>query len=179
MVAYVGRPLVLEPGHRAWSLRRAVEYLQEHADGPHAWFVKVSGPIRGFPNTLVPSTPDALTNDNYKSRDANRTARKANVARLDRTGRAVGDRQDETMHPPRLEVADRDRPRQPAGERLFEPGRSVERLDPNRPGDRIALRVDGTRLREEPAARSAPDRRRGCGVSCVRVRRARVRPSLD
>lgn len=88
MVVYAGRPLVLEPGRTAWSLRRAVDYLDLHADGPHAWYVKVSGPVRGFPNTLVPSTLDALTNDNYKDRAASRTARKASVAALDRKAAA-------------------------------------------------------------------------------------------
>jgi len=83
MVVYVGRPVVLEPGQATWSLERVVEYLHEHADGDHAWFVKVSGPIRGFSNTLIPSTVDALSNDNFRSR----AARKANASVLGRKDR--------------------------------------------------------------------------------------------
>jgi hypothetical protein len=41
-------------------------------------------PIRGFNNTLIPSTVDALTNGNYRSR----AARKANMAVLGRKDRA-------------------------------------------------------------------------------------------
>jgi hypothetical protein len=47
MVVYLGRPVVLEPGYATWSLERAVEYLNRHADGDHAWCVKVSGPSAG------------------------------------------------------------------------------------------------------------------------------------
>jgi len=56
-----------------------VKYLDNHADGPYAWFVKVSGSISEFPNTLIPSTVDALTNDNYRDRNSSRDKRKANT----------------------------------------------------------------------------------------------------
>jgi hypothetical protein len=87
MVVYFGRPLVLEPGHATWPLKQAIEYLRKHADGDHAWFVKVSGPIQEFNNTLIPSTIDGLTNDNYRGRDRDRAARKANLTVLGRKDR--------------------------------------------------------------------------------------------
>ncbi|OWK35736.1 hypothetical protein [Fimbriiglobus ruber] len=87
MVVYLGRPVVLEPGHATWTLKRAVEYLLKHADGEYAWFVKASGQIEGFENTLVQSTIDGLTNDNYRGRGRDRAARNANVTRMDKKGR--------------------------------------------------------------------------------------------
>lgn len=97
MVVYLGRPLVLEPGNEPWTLGEAVAYLGRHADGPYAWFVKASGPISGFANTLIPSTVDALTNDNYRDRERSRVARKANThlleaKRADRLRERVSDR---------------------------------------------------------------------------------------
>jgi hypothetical protein len=87
MFIYIGRPLVLEPGHTTWTLKDAVQYLRQHADGEYAWYVKASGPVEGFANTLISSTVNALTNDNYRGRDRSRAARRANVAMLDRKNR--------------------------------------------------------------------------------------------
>ena len=97
MVVYMGRPLVLEPGNESLTLGEAVNYLEQHADGPYAWFVKVSGPIQGFANTLIPSTVNALTNDNYRDRERSRVARTANTQllnakRADRLREQVHDR---------------------------------------------------------------------------------------
>lgn len=83
MRLYAGRPVVFEPG--VWddgkqsppeqmTLAEAVAFAREHAAGDDAWFVKASGPITAFPNALVPSTKDALTNENYKRRAARRRA---------------------------------------------------------------------------------------------------------
>jgi hypothetical protein len=83
MSLYAGRPVVFEPGAREeargtpprpMTLREAVELVREHAAGPDAWFVKASGPVAAFPNALIPSTKDALTNENYRRRAARRSA---------------------------------------------------------------------------------------------------------
>ncbi len=75
MNLYLGRPIVLEPGNSPYSLRKAVELMDLHAAGDDAWFIKVSGPIEGFANTLIPSTLDAITNDNFRSRAARKHSR--------------------------------------------------------------------------------------------------------
>src|SRR5262249_48646970 len=63
---YWGRPVILEPGARGTSLREAVDLCTRHAE-PDAWLVRVSGPIAGYLNTLIPSTEGALTSLNYRS----------------------------------------------------------------------------------------------------------------
>lgn len=75
MSLYVGRPVVHEPGTGRMKLRDAVAFAQEHAAGPDAWVVKVSGPITAAPNALVPSTADALTHANYQSRKDKKRAK--------------------------------------------------------------------------------------------------------
>ncbi len=82
MDVYFGRPVVLEPGHTSWTLKQAVKYLQRHADSEYAWFVKASGSIKGFANTLIPSTADGFTNDNHRNRFA-RAASASTLARKD------------------------------------------------------------------------------------------------
>jgi hypothetical protein len=74
MGLYAGRPFVHEPGSGRMALKDAVAFARQHAAGPDAWFVKVSGKITAGPNVLIPSTKGALTNANYKSRAARRRA---------------------------------------------------------------------------------------------------------
>jgi len=66
MNVYWGRPVVLEPGSRAMTLAEAVEFVRARAAGDDAWFLRVTGDITGIPNTLIPSTLDAVTADNYR-----------------------------------------------------------------------------------------------------------------
>ena len=80
MMAYLGRPVVFERGHKIWTLFQAVNYLNRHVDSQYAWFVKVSGSISDFPNTLIPSTVDALTSDNYRDRSRDRGVRATSAA---------------------------------------------------------------------------------------------------
>src|SRR5262249_27204903 len=80
MKLYAGRPVVYEPGSDGedgggrMALKDAVAFVREHAAGPDAWVIKVSGAIAAGPNALIPSTKGALTNANYKSRAAKRRA---------------------------------------------------------------------------------------------------------
>jgi hypothetical protein len=73
-----GRPVIHEPGSDGDSghmtLKEAVDFVREHAAGPDAWVIKVSGKITAGPNVLIPSTRSALTNANYKRRAAKRRA---------------------------------------------------------------------------------------------------------
>lgn len=75
---YCGRPLIFEPGRHRWTLRQAVEYVREHSpqDG---WMVRVTGDISSAPNVLIPSSRNALTSDNYRSRTAQQRARKGTL----------------------------------------------------------------------------------------------------
>lgn len=75
MDLYVGRPVVHEPGGGSMRLRDAIAFVTEHAAGPDAWVVKVSGPITAAPNVLIPSTSGALTHANYQSRAAKKRAK--------------------------------------------------------------------------------------------------------
>lgn len=70
MSLYAGRPVVYEPGAARMTVAEAVAFLERHAAGRDAWFLKASGPIRAGHNVLIPSTLDALTNANYASRAA-------------------------------------------------------------------------------------------------------------
>ena len=72
MSVYAGRPVVWEPGNEPVTLREAVARLDREAAGWDGWFVRVTGPISAAPNALIPSTVDALTHGNYKSRAARR-----------------------------------------------------------------------------------------------------------
>jgi hypothetical protein len=72
---YVGQPVVHEPGGGTMRLKDAITFLGEHAAGPDAWIVKVSGPISTAPNVLIPSTKGALTHANYQSRAAKKRAK--------------------------------------------------------------------------------------------------------
>jgi hypothetical protein len=80
MSLYAGRPVVHEPGraegHRM-TLKEAVALVEEHAAGRDAWIIKVSGQIAAFPNVLIPSTKEALTNANRDKRAARRKAKEA------------------------------------------------------------------------------------------------------
>ena len=71
---YLGRPVVFEPGRQRWTLRQAIELVRQHAprDG---FLIRVTGNISTMSNTLIPSTINALTSDNYRSRTARRRAR--------------------------------------------------------------------------------------------------------
>jgi len=69
MATYFGRPVGVEPGQNGLTVREAVELMRRHApdDG---WFLRVTGPINTMPNTLIPSTVDAVTHQNYRRRSA-------------------------------------------------------------------------------------------------------------
>ena len=64
---YWGRPVIYEPGQERWTLRQAVEFVKEHVD-TDAWFIRVTGDIRAFPNALIPSTEAAITSENYREK---------------------------------------------------------------------------------------------------------------
>jgi hypothetical protein len=70
MSLYIGRPVIHEPGTGGMTLREAVPFVREHAAGKDAWIIKVSGGISACPNVLIPSTKEALTNENYQKRKA-------------------------------------------------------------------------------------------------------------
>lgn len=83
MVLYAGQPIVYEPGAweeakevplRSMTLKEGIDFVRDHSAGRDAWFIKASGPVTSFPNGLIPSTKDALTNDNWKKRTARRKA---------------------------------------------------------------------------------------------------------
>jgi hypothetical protein len=67
MNVYWGRPVVLEPGAIATTLKDAVNLVRCLApdDG---WLVYVSGTIGGYLNSLIPSLEDAVTGQNYLAR---------------------------------------------------------------------------------------------------------------
>jgi hypothetical protein len=67
---YLGQPVVFEPGTTKMKLKDAVRFLEKNAAGRDAWIIKASGKIVQYPNVLIPSTKDALTNTNFKSRKA-------------------------------------------------------------------------------------------------------------
>jgi hypothetical protein len=64
---YCGRPVVFEPGSRSMTVAETVAFVRKLApdDG---WILFASGPIRNYPNALVPSTEDAITGANYRSK---------------------------------------------------------------------------------------------------------------
>ena len=64
------------------TLRDILAYLERNAAEDDTWFVKVSGPIVGFRNTLIPSTLAALTNDTYRGHNGGRRLRSENVKLL-------------------------------------------------------------------------------------------------
>ena len=69
---YWGQPVLLEPGAKPMTLRQAVDFVRRHADDD-AWFIRVTGDIATMPNVLVPSTIDAVTNENYRRRRRRKT----------------------------------------------------------------------------------------------------------
>lgn len=74
MDVYLGRPMVFEPGNDDWCLKDAIELLEKRAAGKDAWYVRVSGRIEGIANTLIPSTREGLTTDNYRKRAPRRVS---------------------------------------------------------------------------------------------------------
>jgi hypothetical protein len=64
--AYLGRPVLFEPGAAGWTLEQAVAFARGHADDD-AWLVRVTGPIAGYRNTLIPSTRGAVTSRGYRA----------------------------------------------------------------------------------------------------------------
>jgi hypothetical protein len=69
IAVYWGRPVIWEPGNRGMTLAQAVEVAERHADADaDAWFIRVTGNITALPNTLIPSTLNAMTHDNYRRR---------------------------------------------------------------------------------------------------------------
>ena len=81
---YWGKPVVLEPGDARTSLADAVELAKRHspADG---WFIRVTGDVSEAPNTLIPSTRDAVTSENYRQKRRQAQGRANSAA-----GRAEG-----------------------------------------------------------------------------------------
>ena len=67
--AYWGRPVVFEPGSRGVPLRDAVSFLRDNS-AAGGWYVRVTGDMRGFQNTLVPSTRNAITPEQYRQYEA-------------------------------------------------------------------------------------------------------------
>src|SRR5262249_19604044 len=65
--AYCGRTVVFEPGGQNMTVAEAVPFVRKQApdDG---WVLFASGPIRDYPNVLIPSTEDAITGANYRSK---------------------------------------------------------------------------------------------------------------
>lgn len=64
---YLGEPTVIDPGEEPTTLREAVGHMNEHC--PHdGWYLRVTGPVTGWDNTLIPSTVDALTHSNFRRR---------------------------------------------------------------------------------------------------------------
>jgi hypothetical protein len=72
---YVGQPIVHEPGASQMKLKDAIALLKEHAAGNDAWVIKVTGDITQAPNALIPSTSDALTHANFRSRASRQRAK--------------------------------------------------------------------------------------------------------
>jgi hypothetical protein len=69
---YWGRPVVYDPGDRAMTLRDAVRLVRGLTDD--GWMVRVTGDITAIANGLIPSTEDALTSDNFRTRRRRRAA---------------------------------------------------------------------------------------------------------
>lgn len=67
MSVYWGRPVVLEPGQNALTLANAVQFVTAHT-AQDGWFIRVTGDISTTYNTLIPSTLNAVTSENYQRR---------------------------------------------------------------------------------------------------------------
>ena len=67
MNVYWGRPIVFEPGSTKLTVREALKLVQKHCE-KDAWLLRVTGPIKKFPNTLIPTTVGARTSVNFKRR---------------------------------------------------------------------------------------------------------------
>ncbi len=72
---YCGRPLIHEPGDEAWSLKKAVEWAESHAE-PDAWIIRATGDLESGCNSLILSTLDAKTVATWKARGANTTVKR-------------------------------------------------------------------------------------------------------
>ena len=83
LTVYFGQPIVLEPGDRRTTAAQAISCLKKNAAGDDAWFIKVSGKIEHFPNTLIPSTTGALTTDNYRRQSAKARSKSERQAKRD------------------------------------------------------------------------------------------------
>jgi hypothetical protein len=95
MNLYWGRPVVLEPGAKATTLRDAV--AQARALAPDdGWLVYASGPISGYANALIPSLEDAVTGSNFKER--RRRARRRAAWEVPTPGPADDDDDDGRTH---------------------------------------------------------------------------------
>jgi hypothetical protein len=66
---YFGKPIVLEPGNRNMTLEEAVSFVEEisPSDG---YYITVTGDFHITNNTLLLSTVDAKTFENYRSRQS-------------------------------------------------------------------------------------------------------------
>lgn len=67
--AYWGRPVVFEPGNRPVTLSDSVAFLRDTA-AAGGWYVRVTGDLGGFQNTLIPSTRKAITREQYRKYEA-------------------------------------------------------------------------------------------------------------
>ena len=65
LTVYWGKPIVFEPGEARMSLANAIK-LGQRLSPPDGWFVRVTGDIKFAPNTLIPSTLNAVTSENYR-----------------------------------------------------------------------------------------------------------------
>jgi hypothetical protein len=67
MNVYWGRPVVLEPGKQVMTLADAVAFVRARSPDD-AWYIRCTGNLTTAPNTLIPSTINAITSDNYRTR---------------------------------------------------------------------------------------------------------------
>ena len=89
---YWGRPVIYEPGSNQMLLCEAVELVQQHADRD-AWLIRVTGNIASDINTLIPSTEDAITSENFASdHEHGRSGRSISSSEFDES-----DSQDDTQ----------------------------------------------------------------------------------
>ena len=65
MNAYLGLPVVLEPGRGEWTLKQSARYASRVAD-PDAWFLRVTGHIDSGLNLLLMSPEGTVTHDCFR-----------------------------------------------------------------------------------------------------------------
>jgi len=73
---YAGRPVVHEPGTRRMTVKEAIALFVNMLQATTGGLLKSLATSIAFPNALIPSTRDALTNANYQLRRAKSRARR-------------------------------------------------------------------------------------------------------